>query len=107
MAVLDEIDVNKDLTETESTLEFILLGLSKNLGLKPKQTLGLLSNNHKYLIHIAVKGTKGGDFNKMTNWYQDIFSNTKQLIQLIDAEKEQNAMSLTLNIVKCGLFSSN
>lgn len=36
VAVVDEIDVNKDLSDAESTLEFILLGLSKNLGLKPK-----------------------------------------------------------------------
>jgi hypothetical protein len=53
------------LTDAESTLEFILLGLSKNLGIKPKQAVGLLSNNHKYLIHIAVKGTKGNDFAKI------------------------------------------
>lgn len=54
--------MNKDIGDTDSTLEFILLGLSKHLDLKPKQAVGLLSNNHQYLIHIAVKGTKGGEF---------------------------------------------
>jgi len=44
--MFNEIDTNKDLTDTESTLEFIILGLSKNLGIKPKQAVGLLSNNH-------------------------------------------------------------
>jgi hypothetical protein len=45
------------------------LGLSRSLGIKPKQAAGLLSNNHKYLIHIAVKGMKGGDYSKVTTWY--------------------------------------
>ena len=63
--VFNEIDAHKDLNDADSTLEFILIGLSKNLEIKPKQAVGLLSNNHKYLIHIAVKGTKGGEFQKI------------------------------------------
>ena len=82
-----------------------LLGLAKNLGIKPKQAAGLLSNNHKYLIHIAVKGMKGSDYSKMLGWYQNVYGHAKLLTQLIDNEKEQNAMKLTLNILKCGLYS--
>jgi len=62
---LNDLNEGRDLSETETTLEFILLGLAKSLGIKPKQAAGLLSNNHKYLIHIAVKGMKGGDFSKI------------------------------------------
>jgi uncharacterized Fe-S cluster-containing radical SAM superfamily protein len=52
--------------------------------MKPKQAAGLLANNHKYLIHIAVKGMKGGDFSKISNWYLEIYSSTKVLLSLIE-----------------------
>jgi hypothetical protein len=84
-----------------------LLSLARSLGIKPKQAAGLLSNNHKYLIHIAVKGMKGNDYSKMQAWYQSIFGHAKHMTHLIDNEKEQNAMKLTLNILKCGLYSLN
>jgi hypothetical protein len=62
---LNDLNEGKELTETETTLEFILLSLARSLGIKPKQAAGLLSNNHKYLVHIAVKGMKGNDYTKM------------------------------------------
>lgn len=102
---MNDLNDSKDLGDAETTLEFILLGLAKNLGIKPKQAAGLLSNNHKYLIHIAVKGMKGSDYSKMLGWYQNVYGHAKLLTQLIDNEKEQNAMKLTLNILKCGLYS--
>lgn len=105
--IFNDIDLNKDLGDTDSTLEFILLSLSKCLDIKPKQAVGLLSNNHKYLIHIVVKGTKGGEFTKVQQWYSDLYANSKHLVKLIDSEKVQNSTSLTLQIVKVGLFSSN
>jgi hypothetical protein len=39
-------------------LEFAITGLSKNLNLKPKQAVGLLANNNKYLAVGLVKGLK-------------------------------------------------
>lgn len=33
--------------------------------MKPNQAVGLLANNNKYFVHIAVKGMKGGDFTKL------------------------------------------
>eukprot|EP00347_Sterkiella_histriomuscorum_P016192 403354133 len=104
---LNDINEGKDLAYAETTLEFILLSLSKSLQIKPKQSAGLLSNNHKFLMHIAVKGMKGNDFSKIQQWYLDIYQNTQLLIQLIDNEKDSNAMKLTLNILKCGLYSQN
>ncbi|CDW79816.1 UNKNOWN [Stylonychia lemnae] len=104
---LNDINESKDIAFSETTLEFILLSLSRSLQIKPKQAAGLLSNNHKFLVHIAVKGMKGNDYTKIQQWYLDIYQNTQLLIQLIDNEKDQNAMKLTLNILKCGLFSQN
>lgn len=74
---LNEMREGKDLADAETTLEFILLSLSQSLGIKPKQAAGLLSNNHKYLIHIAVKGMKGGDYTKIIAWYQTIYGFAK------------------------------
>ncbi len=65
-------------------MEFILFSLAKALGIKPKQAAGLLSNNRKYLMHIAVKGMKGGDFSKLLSWYTDVFANSKLLLSLIE-----------------------
>jgi hypothetical protein len=104
---LNDMREGKDLADAETTLEFILLSLSQALGIKPKQAAGLLSNNHKYLIHIAVKGMKGNDYTKIIAWYQTIYGFAKQLTSLIDFEKEHNALKLTLNIIKCGLYSQN
>lgn len=58
-------------------------------------------------MHIAVKGMKGGDFSKMLAWYQGIYPQAKHIVGLIDTEKDHNAMKLTLNILKCGLYSQN
>jgi hypothetical protein len=104
---LNDLSDQKELSDAETTLEFILLGLARNLGIKPKQAAGLLSNNHKYLIHIAVKGMKGSDYSKIQAWYQNVYGHARHLATLIDNEKEQNAMKLTLNILKCGLYSLN
>lgn len=76
---LNDIQEGKDLGDSETTLEFILVSLAQNLGVKPKQAAGLLSNNHKYLIHIAVKGMKGSDYSKIHAWYQNIYGFTKQI----------------------------
>lgn len=69
--------------------------------------MGLLADNHKYLMLIAVKGMKGGDFSKLYNWYEDLYSNALILTKLMDLEKESNSMRSILNIIKCGMFSSN
>jgi len=67
--MLVDLDVDKELETAETTLEFILISLGAALGMRPKQAAGLLSNNHQYLIHVAVKGTKGNDFTKLMSWY--------------------------------------
>jgi hypothetical protein len=40
------MDTNKPVSESESTLEFILNTLCKALSLKPKQAAALLTNNN-------------------------------------------------------------
>jgi hypothetical protein len=43
---------------SETVLEFILVLISKNLGLNAKQAVATLSESAKYLAHMMVKGIK-------------------------------------------------
>lgn len=103
---LNNVNPLTDPNETESVLEYVLTTISQAMGLNPKQAAGLLSNNNKYLVHVCVKGVKG-DFEKISQWYQTIYSTCRRLAELIDREEEQGTVSLALKIVSCGLFSPN
>ena len=63
-----KMDLRRDPTETESTLEFILNTLCKALNMKPKQAAALLTNNNQFLTHCVVKGVKGR-YEPMVAWY--------------------------------------
>lgn len=89
-----------------NTLNFILESLSQSLGLTQSQAAALLTNNQKYLMHLCIKGMKGKDYSKLTNWYKLIMHNSWKLVDLLIAEKDDaNALALTLDVIKCGLFS--
>lgn len=66
------MDVKKEPSETESTLEFILNTLCRALSMKPKQAAALLTNNNQFLTHCVVKGVKGR-FEPMVSWYQELY----------------------------------
>lgn len=55
---INNINLEKELGDSECLLEFFILNLCKNLQLKPKQAASLLIKNAKYLAHIIVKGVK-------------------------------------------------
>lgn len=103
---LNNIDPMSDPNEAVTVLEYILTTISQSMGLNPKQAAGLLSNNNKYLVHVCVKGVKG-DFEKISQWYQTVYSTSRHFAELIDREEEQGTVSLALKIVSCGLFSPN
>jgi len=67
-----QMDIEKEPSATESTLEFILNTLCRALSMKPKQAAALLTNNNQFLIHCVVKGVKSR-FEPMINWYQEVF----------------------------------
>ena len=56
---INNINLDKDLSQSECLLEYLILVLCKNLQLKTKQVISLLSQNGKYLAHLLVKGVKG------------------------------------------------
>lgn len=49
---LNNVDPLTDPNDTETVLEYILTTISQSMGLNPKQSAGLLSNNNKYLVHV-------------------------------------------------------
>ena len=81
------MDVNRDPSETESTLEFILNTLCRALSMKPKQAAALLTNNNQFLTHCVVKGVKGR-YEPMISWYQDIYQHSRHLSVMLEVEAE-------------------
>jgi hypothetical protein len=103
---INNVNALTDPNDTETVLEYILTTISQAMGLTPKQAAGLLSNNNKYLVHVCVKGVKG-DFDKISQWYQTLYSTCRRLAELIDREEEQGTVPLSLKIITSGLFSPN
>ena len=58
------------MTDCDSSLELILITLSKAFSMKPKQAAALLTNNNQYLITACIKGVKGGKYDPLTDWYE-------------------------------------
>jgi len=103
---LKVLSEDKSLEETQSPLEFFIISLSKSLDLKPRQAAALLSNSRKYLIQISNRGIKG-DYSKIISWYQDLFSNYKKLMQIINKSQMKDAKSMTFATLSVGLYSKN
>lgn len=49
---INNVNALTDPNETETVLEYVLTTISQAMGLTPKQSAGLLSNNNKYLVHV-------------------------------------------------------
>ena len=79
------MDTNRDPSETESTLEFILNTLCRALNMKPKQSAALLTNNNQFLTHCVVKGVKSR-YEPMINWYQELYQYSKHLSMMLESE---------------------
>lgn len=56
------LDSSKAIGECDSSLELILVTLSKSFNMSPKQAAALLTNNNQYLITACIKGVKGGKY---------------------------------------------
>ena len=60
---------NKDPSDTNSSLEFILNVMSRWFKMKPKQAAALLTNSNQYLLHSVVKGLKG-NYDPIIKYYK-------------------------------------
>ena len=86
--VKDGVDIlalsaDKDVSQCDSSLELILVTLSKSFQMSPKQAAALLTNNNQYLIIACIKGVKGGKFEPLLAWYDLLISNCETLAELL------------------------
>ena len=84
-----KIDADKPLGDCESSLELILITLSKAFNMKPKQAAALLTNNNQYLITACIKGAKNNGYEPLTDWYQMLIQNSSTLSELLTLEQQQ------------------
>ena len=84
--VILKLDAEKPLSDCESSLELILITLSKAFNMKPKQAAALLTNNNQYLITACIKGVKNGKYEPLTDWYEMLIQNSGTLSDLLKLE---------------------
>ena len=84
---LDNIEIDKTYNECSSLLELIIVSISKNMNLKPRQAIALLSNNRKYLKKICINGYIF-DFRLIKNWLADLYDNKTLLLKLIKSSED-------------------
>ena len=103
---LKTLDIDKNYSNCESTLEFFIISLSKNLNISLKQSVALLSNNKKYLLRLFFKGIKN-DFSLPINWLNDINSNIQILQNLMINSTDPKNVSMSFGTLSVGMYSSN
>lgn len=64
-----DIELPESLDETLTSAQFIMKSLMLAFEMNSNQIAGLLSDNHRYLYHLCIKGLKGGEFDKVQLWY--------------------------------------
>ena len=84
---INNLDENKPYEDCLSALEFFIISLSKNLNMKPRQSVALLSNNRKYLSIICNKGINN-NFRLIKNWLEDLEKNSEIMIRLIKSSED-------------------
>ena len=82
------LDSSKAISECDSSLELILVTLSKSFNMSPKQAAALLTNNNQYLITACIKGVKGGKYEPLLQWYDFLISNCETLAELLQCEAQ-------------------
>ena len=84
---INNLDENKSYEDCLSALEFFIISLSRNLNMKPRQSVALLSNNRKYLSIICNKGINGS-FKMIKNWISDLDANSETMLKLIKSSED-------------------
>ena len=79
---INEINPLKKYEECNTLLEFMILSLCKNMNMKPRQAVTLLSKNRKYLKKICISGYNY-NFQAIKNWLTDLYNNKEIITKLI------------------------
>lgn len=84
---INDIDPFKPYKDCNSALEFFILSICKNMHLKPRQSVALLSNNRKYLSIICNKGYNN-EYSIIKNWLTDLYNNKDLMAKFIQESEE-------------------
>ena len=95
------LNPNKSYSESNSVLEFFILSLCKNMKMKPRQSVALLSNNRKYLSIVCHKGFNS-DFSILKNWLTDLYNNKEILLKLI--ANSEDSLDICYSTIGSALF---
>lgn len=102
--LLNNIDLNLDLTKTESLLEFFVLSFCKAFQVSPKVAAGLLAQNYNYLAQVLAKGLKR-NFTPVIKWYDIVLNNGGHLVELM--KKGSELVKMILDSLQPGLQSKS
>ena len=112
-ALTDEVAQLKQLNQTRSVLEFIIVAICKSMSLNSKQAAALLTDNKKYLIHILTKGLSNKNFEPVIFFYQNVLGNIDYFMKLLEINsiaypnQISKNIELSLSTFKPGLLSKN
>lgn len=102
---ITSLSAGKEITKTESCLEFMLIALSRAFSLQPKQAAGLLTDGSQYLAHILIKGLKG-EYPPVESFLMEVYAASKHFTNLMKKE-EGGTVEMVLNMLKGGLYSKS
>ncbi len=54
--VVDLRNMRSKLKEANNALEFFLIGIVQEFGIRPKQAAALMTHNNAYLVHVLIRG---------------------------------------------------
>ena len=101
---IEQISKTLPLSDCKSLLEILLVSLTRNLDLKPKQAVALLSNGNKYLAHVLVKGVKG-NYDPLVLWLQELYTNITHILPFLTSE--DLLIPVILQAIKPALLSKS
>ena len=112
-ALTDDVAKLKQLNQTRSVLEFIIVAICKSMSLNSKQAAALLTDNKKYLTHILTKGLTNKNFEPVIFFYQSVLGNIDYFMKLLEINsiaypnQISKNIELSLSTFKPGLLSKN
>ena len=98
---INDLDSFKPYKDCNSALEFFIVSICKNMHLKPRQSVALLSNNRKYLSIICNKGYNN-QYSIIKNWLTDLYNNKDLMAKFIqESEEGPNICYGTIGTAMC------
>lgn len=90
------------------SISFMLSSLSESLKLTQKQSAAFYAKDNHFLREACTKGLKSG-FEPIIDWYQNVYSSSRQLSNSIseDCDEAPSTLNLVMNSLKVGINSKS